>query len=217
MSLSTPLRIWLVSVLFVLFQFFLQLSSGVVIGAIMHDMRLSALTAGALSASFYIVYTALQIPVGVLFDCQNPRLLLSVTTLLCSIGCFAFASSYSLVGLFAGRTLIGIGSAFAFVGLSHLLREHFPLRQFSFMIGLSETIGLLATVIGIISLGSIISLWGWRDFIYGAGVMGLLISMLAWIYVQLNPLQKRLYNITNNRYLQSSRIKNCGLMALLSD
>lgn len=177
------MRIWLVSVLFVLFQFFLQLSSGVIIGAIMQDMSLSALTAGALSASFYIVYTALQIPVGVLFDCKNPRLLLSVTTLLCSIGCFAFASSYSLPGLFVGRTLIGIGSAFAFVGLSHLLREHFPLRKFSFMIGLSETIGLLATVIGIISLGSIISHWGWRYFIYGASVTGLIISMLAWIYI----------------------------------
>jgi len=190
MSQSTPLRIWFVSVLFVLFQFFLQLSSGVVIGEIMYDMHLSALIAGALSASFYIVYTGLQIPVGVLFDCKNPRLLLSVTTLLCSIGCFAFASSYSLAGLFAGRTLIGIGSAFAFVGLSHLLREHFPLRQFSFMIGLSETIGLLATVIGIISLGSIVSRWGWRYFICGAGVVGIVISMLAWRYIPAQPASK---------------------------
>ncbi len=190
MNLSIPVRIWLVSVLFVLFQFFLQLSSGVVIGAIMHDMHLSALTAGALSASFYIVYTGLQIPVGVLFDCKNPRVLLSVTTLLCTLGCFAFASSFSLIGLFAGRTLIGIGSAFAFVGLSHLLREHFPLRQFSFMIGLSETIGLLATVVGIISLGSMISHWGWRGFINGAGVMGLIISLLAWIYVPGQPSSK---------------------------
>ena len=140
MSPSTPLRIWLVSVSFVLFQFFLQLSSGVVIGAIMRDMHLSALIAGALSASFYLVYTGLQIPVGILFDCKNARLLLTFTTLLCSLGCFTFASSHSLIGLFIGRTLMGIGSSFAFVGLSHLLRQHFPLRQFSFMVGLSEPI-----------------------------------------------------------------------------
>lgn len=187
MSLSAPLRIWLVSVLFVLFQFFLQLSSGIVIDAIMQDMSLSALIGGALSASFYIVYTGLQIPVGVLFDCKNPRVLLSITTLLCSIGCFAFSSSYTLSGLFASRTLIGIGASFAFVGLSHLLRTHFPLRHFSFMIGLSETIGLLATVIGIISLGAIISHWGWRGFINGAGVMGLMISIMAWVCIPPQP------------------------------
>lgn len=183
MSLSTPIRIWLVSVAFVLFQFFLQLSSGVVIGAIMRNLHLSALMAGALSASFYVVYTGLQIPVGVLFDCKNPRFLLTITTFVCSLGCFAFAASHGLFGLFAGRTLIGIGSAFAFVGLSHLLRQHFPLRQFSFMIGLSETIGFIATVVGIISLGSLISHWGWRGFINGAGIMGLVISALAWKYV----------------------------------
>ena len=81
---STPIRVWLISVSFVLFQFFLQLSSGVVIGAIMHDMQLTALTAGTLSAAFYVVYTGLQTPVGILFDQKNPRLLLATTTLLCS-------------------------------------------------------------------------------------------------------------------------------------
>ena len=181
--IPTHIRIWLVSVFFVLFQFFLQLSSGVVIGVIMHDMQLTALTAGALSASFYIVYTSLQIPVGILFDCKNPRLLLAINPILCAIGCFTFATSHSLIGLFIGRTLIGIGSACAFVGLSHLLRQHFPLRQFSFMIGLSETIGFLATMIGIIGLGSFITFCGWRGFINGAGFIGLTIAALAWKYI----------------------------------
>lgn len=177
------IRIWLVSVSFVLFQFFLQLSSGVVIGSIMHEMKFSALIAGALSAAFYVIYTGLQIPVGILFDSKNPRALLAASSLLCSLGCFAFAASHSLIGLFLGRILIGTGSAFAFVGLSHMIRQHFPERQFAFMIGVSETIGFLATVLGIIGMGSLIMLWGWRIFLNGAGVTGLLISILTWIYV----------------------------------
>ena len=190
MFLSTPIRVWLISVLFVLFQFCLQLSSGVIIGAIMRDMSLTALMAGALSASFYVIYTGLQVPVGILFDCKNPRLLLSMSSALCAIGCFSFAFSHHLIGLFLGRTLIGTGSAFAFVGLSHLLRQYFPLRQFSFMIGLSETIGFLATVIGIISLGEIIAHWGWRAFIIGAGFTGLIISILAWLLIPTQPASK---------------------------
>ena len=173
------LSIWLIGVSFVLFQFFLQLSSGLVIGTIMHDMQLSGLTAGLLSSSFYVVYTGLQIPVGILFDKTNTRLLLSLNVLLCSTGCFVFAASYGLVGLFLGRLLIGGGSAFAFIGLSHLLRQHYPLKHFAFMIGLSETLGFIVTVIGMIVMGSLINQWGWRGFINTAGIIGLFIAYLC--------------------------------------
>ncbi|WP_332247941.1 MFS transporter [Legionella tunisiensis] len=156
--------IWLVGVSFVLFQFFLQLSSGVIIGAIMHDMQLSAWQAGLLSSSFYYVYTSMQIPVGMLFDRKNTRLLLTLNALLCTIGCIFFAQSTSLFSLIIGRLLIGAGSAFAFVGLSHLLRQHFPLKQFAFMIGLSETLGFLITMFGLIGLGALIGEWGMAKF-----------------------------------------------------
>jgi MFS family permease len=180
---STRHAIWLIGVSFVLFQFFLQLSSGIVIGAIMYDMHISALTAGLLSGAFYIVYTTLQIPVGILFDRKNTRLLLAVNVLLCSLGCFIFAGSTHLVGLFIGRLIIGAGSAFAFIGLSHLLRQHYPLRQFAFMIGLSETLGFIATVIGMVALGALVTQWGWRGFINFAGVVGVFISYLSWKYI----------------------------------
>ena len=175
--------LWLIGVSFVLFQFFLQLSSGVVIGTIMHENQLSALVAGLLSGSFYIVYTSLQIPVGILFDGRNTRRLLATNALLCSLGCFVFAASYSLLGLFLGRLLIGAGSAFAFIGLAHLLRQHYPLKQFAFMIGLSETLGFIVTVIGMIVMGALVSQWGWRCFINSAGVVGLIISLLCWVYI----------------------------------
>lgn len=182
-SFSSPHLIWLVGVSFVLFQFFLQLSSGVIIGTIMNDMQLTALTAGLLSSAFYFVYTALQIPVGVLFDRNNARRLLSTSALICSIGCFVFAASNYLIGLFFGRLLIGTGSAFAFVGLSHVLRQQYPLKQFAFMIGLSETMGFIATVIGMLALGALVTQWGWRGFINMAGLIGIVIAYLCWKYI----------------------------------
>jgi MFS family permease len=175
---------WLVAVSFLLFQFFLQLSSGVIIGAIMHDMHLSAFIAGLLSGTFYVIYTGLQIPVGILFDHKNARRLLSVNAFICSIGCFLFATSHGLIGLFLGRLLIGSGSAFAFIGLSLVLRQQYPIKQFAFMIGLSETLGFTATVIGMILLGSIVEAWGWRGFINTAGIVGLIISYLCWHCIQ---------------------------------
>lgn len=183
---SSHWTIWLVGVSFVLFQFFLQLSSGVVMDDIMHDMKLSALITGLLSSSFYIIYTGLQIPVGILFDFKDTRFLLASNALLCSIGCLVFASSHHLLGLFLGRSLIGFGAAFAFIGLSHVLREYFPLKQFGFMIGLSETLGFFATALGIIGLGAMINRWGWREFINIAGIVGFLIAFMCWKYIPSN-------------------------------
>lgn len=183
---SRRILIWLVGVSFVLFQFFLQLSSGVVIGAIMGELQLSALMAGVLSSAFYYVYTSMQIPVGVLFDMKNTRFLLTINALLCSFGCFVFAQSHELTWLIIGRLLIGAGSAFAFVGLAHLLRQHFPLKQFAFMIGLSETLGFIATMLGMMTLGTLISQWGWRGFINGAGVVGIVIAGCCWCFIPAN-------------------------------
>lgn len=146
----------------------------------MHEQNLSALMAGLLSSSFYYVYTTFQIPVGLLFDRYNPRWLLAGNAILCALGCFLFASGHSLSMLFLGRLIIGAGSAFAFIGLSHLLRLYFPLKQYAFMIGLSETLGFTVTVFGMIGMGFFISSLGWRYFIYSAGVLGLIIGLLLW-------------------------------------
>lgn len=182
-SHATKIIIWLVGVSFLLFQFFLQLSSGIVVGAIMHEQQFSALTAGLLSSAFYYVYTTFQIPVGLLFDRYNTRTLLFINAILCASGCFVFAAGHSLAVLFLGRLIIGAGSAFAFIGLSHLLRQHFPLKKYAFMIGLSETLGFTLTVFGMIGMGSFIHYIGWRDFINGAGFLGLLIAFLCWKYI----------------------------------
>lgn len=175
--------IWLIGVFFLLFQFFLQLSSGIVIGVIMHEQNLSALSAGLLSSAFYYVYTSFQMPVGLLFDCYNTRTLLSVNAALCALGCFVFASGHNLPTLFIGRLIIGAGSAFAFVGLAHVLRQNYPLKQYAFMIGVSETLGFTLTVFGMIGMGSFINHYGWRYFICGAGIIGLLIAFLCWLII----------------------------------
>lgn len=184
-SPASPHRyiIWLIGVFFVLFQFFLQLSSGVIIQSIRSEMQLSALAAGLLGSSFYYIYTTLQIPVGILFDLKSTRVILVCSALVCSFGCVLFAHSHQLFTLIMTRLIVGGGAAFAFIGLSHLIRQHFPLKQFGFVIGVSETLGFLITMLGIISLGMLVAHWGWRNFINGAAVVGVVIAGLCWRFI----------------------------------
>lgn len=208
-SLSSSKRtiIWLVGVSFLLFQFFLQLSSGIIIGAIMHEQSLSALTAGLLSSSFYYVYTSLQIPVGLLFDRYNTRSLLSINAFFCALGCFLFATSHSLFTLFCGRLIIGAGSAFAFVGLTRVLQQNFPLRQYAFIIGLSETLGFTITVIAMISMGSLINQISWRYFIGFSGVIGLFIASLCYLFIPSNKPQNENHQHYKEQFILMAKNK----------
>ncbi|WP_454783164.1 MFS transporter [Legionella sp. WA2022007384] len=183
---SKRTTIWLVSVFFLLFQFFLQLSSGIIIGAIMHEKQLTAFTAGLLSSAFYYVYTTMQIPVGLLFDRYNTRTLLSINALICALGCLLFSTGYNLFVLFLGRLIIGGGSAFAFVGMTRVLRQHYPLKQYAFMIGLTETLGFTITVFSMIGMGSQITRISWHYFLAGAGGIGLLIAFLCAKFIPSN-------------------------------
>lgn len=175
--------IWMVSTSFVLLQFFLQLSSGVVIDIISQEMTLSSLTAGLLSGSFYVVYTLLQIPVGMLCDRKNPKPILTGSALICVLGCIIFAASHHLFGLYLGRGLLAIGSASSFVCLTHLVRKYYPLRFFGAMIGISETLSFLVSVLGMIGLASMINHWGWRAFINLAAACGCIVAYLCWRFI----------------------------------
>lgn len=194
-----PLIIWLTGVSFLLFQFFIQLSSGVVIDSISKEMVLSALTTGILSSAFYYIYAGLQIPIGLLFDIKNTRSLLTMGAVICSLGCFLFAESYSFSNLILARLILGGGAAFAFIGLSHLLRTHFSAHHFAFMIGLSETLAFLTTMVGTIGLGLLIHHFGWRLFLLSATGVGLSISLLCWFLI---PSHKPSFDLPHNQLKQ---------------
>lgn len=172
--------IWMVGTAFTLLQFTLQLSSGVIIDNIMQTMHLTALSAGLLSGLFYVIYTSLQIPVGIICDHYNPRPILCASTLVFALGCVLFATSYHLPGLYYGRALLALGSAFPFIALTHLIREHYPRPLFGVLIGATETLSFGAAILGIVCLGALINHLGWRDYMKSAALLACLTAWLCW-------------------------------------
>jgi MFS family permease len=197
--------IWLIATAFTLLQFTLQLSSAVVINVIMHDMQLSALAGGLLSGLFYVIYTSLQMPVGIICDHFNPRPILCTCAVLFALGCFIFAASEHLSGLYWGRGLSAVGSAFSFICLTHLVREHYPISLFTVLIGTTETLSFLAAIFGIVSLGTVVSYFGWQEFMQAAGCLALVIALLCWRYLP-----------KHSQLSQNGRIDFSRIMAVLS-
>lgn len=169
--------IWLMGTCFALYQFILQLSTGIIVVDVMHAFHLTASEAGIFSGTFYFVYASLQTPAGLLLDRFGARLLLSTTSLFCAVGCFLLGMSHHYALALLSRVLMGIGCAFAFVGAVQLLRDWFPKDSFSTLIGLMETTAMFNCLFSTLLIAKLVQLLGWRISIQLFGYAALFISL----------------------------------------
>lgn len=179
--------VWTVSAIFLLFQFFLQLSSADIVGGLMQSFSLTALGASVLASTYYYVYVTLQAPAGILIDRFGPRRLLTVGALVCALGCWIFSSSLQLPWAVIGRLLMGAGAAFAFVGSLSLIARWFPINRFAVMVAVAETVGMFGALFGGTLLAHLVTHFGWQQSIQGAAVLAGVISVLLWMVVRDSP------------------------------
>ncbi|AML48749.1 MFS transporter [Coxiella burnetii] len=178
---------WGATALFVLFQFFLQLSSGEIVDGLMKSFSLSAFGGGVLASTYYYVYVALQVPAGAMIDRFGPRRLLTMGALICALGCFLFGSSHFLSVVIVGRLLMGTGAAFAFVGSLDVIGKWFREDQFAFMAAIAETVGMSGTIIGGFFLADWVQRMGWHHSMIAAAGIAAVISGLIWLIVRDGP------------------------------
>ncbi|MBA2654903.1 MAG: MFS transporter [Gammaproteobacteria bacterium] len=186
-SSITPWLIWATSAVFVLFQFFLQLSSGVIVEDLMKSFAINALGAGILSSTYYYVYVALQTPAGIFVDRFGPRKLLTGGAIICAVGCFLFASAKYILMAELGRLFMGAGSSFAFVGSLYLISQWFAVEKFALMVGIAETIGTIGTLVGNIFLASLLTNYGWRKCMMVSALIAILIGIASWLIIRDKP------------------------------
>ncbi len=179
--------VWAVSAVFLLFQFSLQLSSGEIVAGLMHSFSLSAFGGGLLASAYYYVYVTLQIPAGMLIDRYGSRRLLSLGALIAGVGCFLFAGADGVAVAAMGRLLMGAGAAFAFVGSMTLIARWFPAERFGIMVAIAEAIGMLGTIFSGYFLADVVQTLGWRDSMFGAAVIGIVIAVCLWLIVRDQP------------------------------
>src|SRR3990167_865324 len=184
---TRPFRAWYIFILvmlFVLFQFVLQLTSGEIVAGLMHSFALSALGAGVLSSSYYYIYTLMQTPAGMIIDSIGPRKALSVGSVICALGCAIFAFAPNTLLAFIGRILMGAGTSCAFVGALYVAMNWFPVRMFGFMVGLAETIAMVSSLLGGVFVAKTVEISGWRATIAVSAIIALVIGALIALFVK---------------------------------
>ncbi|MCP4475199.1 MAG: MFS transporter [Gammaproteobacteria bacterium] len=178
---------FLLAAIFYFYEFLLQVSPSIMSHNLMHDLHINATSLGLLSGAYFISYTAMQLPVGLLYDRFGPRRVLTIATLFCALGAVLFAlSPNGYVAAFA-RFVMGIGSACSFVGMLYVSFRWLPIRYFPLFVGLGQTLGSIGALSGQTMLAALVNQFGWRHTILVFALAVLILSALIGLFLRNHP------------------------------
>ena len=142
---------------------------------------------GTLAATYFYVYTLLQIPVGVLADTAGPRRLLAGGSLVAGLGSLAFALAPTWEVAAAGRTLVGVGVSVAFIAILKINATWFEARRFATLNGITMFAGNLGAVVAGAPLAWVVTQASWRSVFVALGALSLALAAATWWRVRDRP------------------------------
>lgn len=181
--------IWLLAILFFFYEFFLRVLPATVAKNIISSLDISLEQFAFIGSAYYIVYSFMQIPVGLLLDRFSARVLITLAAVMCSIGTLWFSFAQGFTAAFIARLLIGFGSAFGFVSLLIVTLNWFPRRYFAFLIGCGQFLAAVGPLCagGPIALALKAAHGDWRIIFLGAAGFGIILSILIGLFLRGKP------------------------------
>ncbi len=171
------------------YAFFQRVAPSVMVADLMRDFAVGAAVLGNLSALYFYSYAALQIPIGALLDRWGARIMLTLSLVIAAFGSFLFATAGALASAYAGRLLVGIGSAVAFVATLTLISRWFPPNRFAFLSGMTMMVAMASAVASQNFLPHAVAAAGWRAIMMAGVVMAAVLAAGVWIIVRDHPAQ----------------------------
>ncbi|MDR2677400.1 MAG: MFS transporter [Puniceicoccales bacterium] len=164
---------WICAAVFYLYEYFVRVIPSAMGNDLHAAFNANAATIGFACGLYYIVYGPLQLIVGSFYDRFGARRLLIGSITLVLSGCFLAACPFPNIRLFAmGRLLMGVGSAFAFIGTIYVATVWFPSTKLAFLSGLTTALGMLGALLAQAPIARMVQLINWRNTWLLAGLLG---------------------------------------------
>jgi sugar phosphate permease len=136
---------------------------GLITDKLMADFSVKASTIGLVASIQFLVYTGLQIPMGILVDRYGPNLFLIFGAALTGIGTILYSLGTHAFILFFARILTGIGDATIWVSMVLILSLWFGKGEFPRLIGFAGMTGSLGFLLATVQFSAVIVSFGWRE------------------------------------------------------
>ena len=189
-NLTMAYVIFFLAASFYLYEFILQVAPSVMAESMMKTFQVTGEGFGFISAFYFYAYAPAQLPAGVLYDRYGPRKLMTFAIILCALGSAFFASTDSVFTASIGRFLIGIGSAFSFIGVLVLISRWFPPYYFAILAGIAQLMSSVGAMFGEVPLASLIAHVGWRNASFILSAVGFILAGFFWVYIRDYPHQQ---------------------------
>lgn len=177
---------WLIcglGAIFYSYEYLLRIAPSVMEHALREHFNLTATGYGLISSIYYYAYVPMQLPVGVMLDRYGPRRLLTFACFVCVIGTFMFTSTSIFWFAALGRLLVGLGSAFAFVGVLKLATIWLPENRLAMVSGLTAALGTIGAMLGDNFLGLFVDKLGWIKTLNMTALFGIALIFILWMGV----------------------------------
>ncbi|MCK9379801.1 MAG: MFS transporter [Sulfuritalea sp.] len=202
-----------------LLSFFHRVAPAAISGDLQATFAIGGAQLGTLAATYFYVYTLMQIPTGVLADTLGPRRILFWGGLVAGVGAILFGLAPSFELAFAGRTLVGLGVSVTFIAMLKLLAIGFEERRFATLTGLCMLIGNLGSILAGAPLAWATQAAGWRQVFVVVGLLSFALAFASRAWVIETPAGKvdraawltGLVSVLKNRRTWPGFFANAGL------
>lgn len=209
MSKWKILFIYCIVSFFLIFEMAIQVSPSVMSTQLMHDLNMGAFGLGLMSGIYFYTYAGMQIPTGLLFDRYNPRVIITLSIITCTLGTLLFSIANNIVIGSIARMLMGTGSAFAFVAVLVVSADLFKSKYFATMTGITQMLGALGAMLGQMPIGALVNLIGWRQTLLAISAIGIVLSIVVWKLLKYEK-------IRSIHHSHTSRNRSTGLKQVVS-
>ena len=148
-----------------------------------NEFDLSAGNLGLLAGGYFIGFSLMQIPAGLLLDKYGPKKVIPYLLLIALVGTISFAFAKNFTGLFISRIFIGVGVSACLMGPLTGYRvwfeEKYQQRANSWML-MVLSIGFLASTLPVQIL---LPLIGWRSIFFLIGALILISIILLSVFI----------------------------------
>lgn len=111
---------------------------------------------------FFVSYSILQIPSGVLFDKYGLKVILPTFIILTSISVVIYWFSHTVWLIGFSRILAGIGTSVAYISGITIAAKYFSTKRLAFLIGLLEAVSTLGSIVATNPLNWLLTNIGWH-------------------------------------------------------
>jgi predicted MFS family arabinose efflux permease len=150
--------------------------NAMIAGNLVSELGLGPAELGLLTAIYFALFAAFQVPLGLLLDRYGPRLVQSVLLLVAAIGGAIFATADSFAMLTVGRAAIGLGVSGCLMACFKANVIWFPRERLPLMNGLATAFGAVGALSATIPVGILVPAIGWRGIFWGLAALTVVVA-----------------------------------------